>query len=127
MRVCGAKGAGVAEQAAEDVGEEVGEQLAFFERIGTTGGDEVGPMLEFRMPGQRLIREIEGPHLLAQDFRVEERFGFDSHLPRDRIRRRRQKTKGNEYPTSNIQQPTSNEGDRVRAQRQQGGDLDKRG
>jgi hypothetical protein len=24
---------------------------------------------------------LEGPHLLAQDFRVEERFGFDSHLP----------------------------------------------
>ena len=31
------------------------------------------------------LREIERPHLLAQDFRVEERFGFDSHLPGDRL------------------------------------------
>ena len=50
--------------------------------------------------------------MLAQDFRVEERFGFDGHLPEERIRRRRQETKGNEHPTSNIQQPTSNAGSR---------------
>jgi hypothetical protein len=28
---------------------------------------------------------FERPHLLAQDLRVEERFGFDSHLPVDRL------------------------------------------
>jgi hypothetical protein len=27
----------------------------------------------------------ERPDLLAQDFRVEERFGFDSHLPGKRV------------------------------------------
>ena len=49
------------------------------------GGDEVGPVLEFGLPDRRLVREIERPHLLAQDFRVEERFGFDSHLPGKRL------------------------------------------
>jgi hypothetical protein len=28
---------------------------------------------------------LEGLHLLAQDFGVEERFGFDSHLPGKRV------------------------------------------
>jgi hypothetical protein len=78
-------GASVAEQAAEDVGEEVGEQLAFLEGIGAARGDEVGPELEFGLPGRRLLRDAERPYLLAQDFRVEERFGFDSHLPGDRV------------------------------------------
>ena len=77
--------AGVAEQAAEDVGEEVGEQLGFLELVGAAGGDEAGPVLEFGLPGRRLLRQVEGPHLLAQDFRVEERFGFDSHLPGRRL------------------------------------------
>jgi hypothetical protein len=72
-----------------------------------------------------LVREGERPHLLAQDFRVEERFGFDGHLPQDRISGRRGKTKKIEHPTSNIQQPTPNEGDRFRAHRSPGGDLDK--
>jgi len=31
------------------------------------------------MPCHRLVREIEGPYLLAQDFRVEERFGFEGY------------------------------------------------
>src|ERR1035438_8923901 len=43
---------------------------------------------------------LERPYLLAQDFRVEERFGFDSHLPRDGIRRHPEKTKGIEVVTS---------------------------
>jgi hypothetical protein len=43
---------------------------------------------------------LEGPHLLAQDFQVEERFGFDNHLPRDRIRRHPEKTKGIEEVTT---------------------------
>jgi hypothetical protein len=42
-------------------------------------------MLEFGLTGARLFRQIERPHLLAQDFRVEERFGFDSHLPGHRV------------------------------------------
>jgi hypothetical protein len=28
---------------------------------------------------------LERPHLLAQDFRVKERYGFDSHVPGQRI------------------------------------------
>jgi hypothetical protein len=32
-----------------------------------------------------LLRQIERPHLLAQDFRAEERFGFEGHLPQQRI------------------------------------------
>jgi hypothetical protein len=51
---------------------------------------------------------VERPYLLAQDFRVEERFGFDSHLPGDRIRRHTEKTKGNnQHRTSNLQHPTA--------------------
>jgi len=30
-------------------------------------------MLELGLPGGRLLRQVEGPYLLAQDFRVEER------------------------------------------------------
>ena len=73
--------AGVAEQAAEDVGQEVGQQGGFLELVGAAGSDEVGPVLEFGLPGRHLLRQVERPHLLAQDLRVEERFGFDSHLP----------------------------------------------
>src|ERR1035438_6433741 len=74
-----------AEHAAEDVGEEVWEPRACFEMVGAAGRDKFGPMLEFGLPDRRLVREIERPHLLAQDFRVEERFGFDSHLPGKRL------------------------------------------
>ena len=98
MGICGANRAGVAEQAAEDVGEEVGEQGGFLERVGAAGSDEFGPMLEFGLPGARLLRQIERPDLLAQDFRVEERFGFDGHLPGDRIRRHLEKSKENLEP-----------------------------
>ncbi len=42
--------AGVAEQAAEDVGEEVREQRAFLEIVRAAGGDEAGPLLEFGLP-----------------------------------------------------------------------------
>jgi hypothetical protein len=73
--------AGVAEQAAEDVGEEVRDEGGFLELVGATGGDEAGPVLEFGLPSRRLLRQIERPHLLAQDFRVEERFGFEGYLP----------------------------------------------
>jgi hypothetical protein len=41
-----------------------------------------------------LVREIERPHLLAQDFRVEERFGFESHLPGDSVCGRGEKPSG---------------------------------
>ena len=71
--------AGVAEQAAEDVGEEVGQQLGFLELVGAAGSDEVGPVLELGLPGRHVLRQVERPHLLAHDFRVEERFGFDGH------------------------------------------------
>ena len=49
----------VAEQAAEDVGQEVGEQGGFLERVGAAGSDEFGPVLEFGLPGARLLRQIE--------------------------------------------------------------------
>lgn len=46
VRVRRANWAGVAEQAAEDVGEEVREQGGFLELVGATGGDEAGPVTE---------------------------------------------------------------------------------
>jgi hypothetical protein len=68
---------------------------------------------------------LERPYLLAQDFRVEERFGFDSHLPGDRVCGSWEKTKRIEHPTSNIQQPTSKDGNRLSAQHCHEGALDK--
>ena len=79
MSVGGANRAGVAEQAAKDVGEEVGEQGGFLEIVGAAGCDEFGPVLEFGLPVPRALGQVEGPHLLAEDFRVEERFGFEGH------------------------------------------------
>jgi hypothetical protein len=79
MSVGGANRAGVAEQAAEDVGEEVGEQGGFFEVVRAAGCDEFGPVMEFGLPVPRALGHVEGPHLLAEDFRVEERFGFEGH------------------------------------------------
>ena len=46
-------GAGVAEQAAEDVGEEVREQGGFLEIVRAAGSDEAGPVLEFGLPVRR--------------------------------------------------------------------------
>jgi hypothetical protein len=77
--VGGANRAGVAEQAAKDVGEEVGEQGGFLEIVRAAGCDEFGPVLEFGLPVPHALRQVEGPHLLAEDFRVEERFGFEGH------------------------------------------------
>ena len=65
-------------------------------------------MLEFGLPDRRLREQAEGPHLLAQDFRVEQWFGFDSHLPGDKVSGDGGKTKRIEPPTSNIQHRTSN-------------------
>jgi hypothetical protein len=65
MGVCGDNGAGVAEQAAEDVGEEVREQGGFLEIVRAPGGDEAGPVQEFGLPGLHALRQGEAPHLLA--------------------------------------------------------------
>lgn len=76
MSVCGAKRAGVAEQAAKDVGEKVGEQGGFFEVDRAAGSDESGPFLEFGLPGAGSLGQEEGPHLRTQNLRVES--GLDS-------------------------------------------------
>ncbi len=89
--------AGVAEQPAEDVGQEVGEQGGFLELVSPAGGDEAGPVLEFGLPGGGLLWQDERPHLLAQDFRVEERFGFEGHLPGEKVCEPRRKTKRIEH------------------------------
>src|ERR1035438_3258037 len=70
----------VAEQAAEDVGEEVREEGGFLEIIRPPRGDKASPVLEFGQPVPHALRQVEGPHLLADDFRVEERFRFECHL-----------------------------------------------
>ena len=41
---------------------------------------EAGPVLKFGLPVRHALRQVEGPHLLAEDFRVEERLGFERHL-----------------------------------------------
>ena len=61
----------------------------------------------------------------ADDFRVEERFGFERHLPGDRVCGRRGKTKRIEHQTSNIEQPASKDGDRFTVAQPQEMDLDK--
>jgi hypothetical protein len=64
-------------------------------------------VLGFGLPSARLLRELERPHLLAQELRVKERFGFESHLPADRVFRAGGETKHDEHRTGNSQQPTS--------------------
>ena len=64
-------------------------------------------MLVLGLPGGRLLWQVEGPYLLAQDFRVEERFGLDSHLRGDRVSGWGEETKRIEHPTSNIQWPAA--------------------
>jgi hypothetical protein len=51
-------------------------------------------MLEFGLPDRRLLRQVERPHLLAQDLRVEERFGFERHLFSGRLCRAGKKPSG---------------------------------
>jgi hypothetical protein len=118
-------GTGVAQQASKDVGEEIRQQGGFFEVVRAAGGDESGPVLEFGLPVPHALRQGEGPHLLAEDFGVEERFGFERHLLGDRIRRRREKTKRIEHPTSNIEQPTSKGGKGISAEMCSRGELEK--
>ena len=84
--------------------QEVRQQGGFLELVGAAGGDEPGPVLEFGLPVPRLLGQVERPHLLTQDFRVEERFGFDSQLPSNRVCGCGKKPSG----FGNIQHPTSN-------------------
>ena len=76
--------------------------------ISAAGGDEAGPVLELGLPDCRLLWEVERPHLLAQDLRMEERFGFESHLPGDL---------NIQHPTSNIQRRKPLHGATVRGRR----------
>jgi len=82
-------------------------------------------MLEFGLPSRRLLGQIERPHLLAQDLRVEQRFGFDSHFPGERVSGDGGKTKRIEHPTSNIRHPTSEAGKGLAAERGSQAELDK--
>jgi hypothetical protein len=79
MSVGGANWTGVAEQAAEDVSEEIREQGGLLEVVRAAEGDEGGPFLELGLPVRHALRQVEGPHLLAQELRMEERFGFEGH------------------------------------------------
>ncbi len=72
--------AGIAEQAAKNVGEEIRQQGGFLEFVRAARRDEAGPVLEFGQPVPRALRQAERAHLLAEDLRVEERFGFEGHL-----------------------------------------------
>jgi hypothetical protein len=36
-------------------------------------------VLELGLPGRHVLRQVEGPHLLAHDIEVEEGLGFDGH------------------------------------------------
>jgi len=50
-------------------------------------------VLEFGLPAPDALRQVEGPHLLAEDLRVKERFGFERHLPGDKLCGPRKKAK----------------------------------
>ena len=38
---------------------------------------EAGPVLKFELPVPHALRQVESPHLLAEDLRAEERFGLN--------------------------------------------------
>jgi hypothetical protein len=65
---------------------------------------------------RRALRQVEGPHLSADDFRVEDSFGFERH-----------RFSGREHRTSNIQRPTFKAEKRCTAEEPQESDLDKPG
>jgi hypothetical protein len=78
-------------------------------------------MLEFGLPIPHALREAEGPHLLAENFGVEERFGFECHLFSGRLCRDGKKPSAfllgtdrgdglTEHRTSNIQHPIAKSG-----------------
>jgi hypothetical protein len=77
---------GVPEQIGEDVGDKVREQIGFLEIIRAAGGDEFGPVLELGHQGLDSLRQLKGTHVLPDDFRVEERLGFDGHCFWKRLR-----------------------------------------
>ena len=69
--------------------------------------ERLGSRLTMGCPAPRLLLEVERAHLLAQDFRMKERFGFDSHLPCNRV------CVGGKKPSAfvvgpNIEHPTAN-------------------
>jgi hypothetical protein len=79
VTIGGCGGPGVAKQSAENVSEEVRQQVGFLEFVGLPGVDEICPMMQAG-PGVFDGRwQNEVAQLLADDFRVEERFGFDCH------------------------------------------------
>jgi hypothetical protein len=56
------------------------EQRGFVELVAAARSDEASPVLKIGLPIPHALRQVEGPHLLADYLRVEERFGFESHL-----------------------------------------------
>ena len=65
--------------------EEVREQSRFLELVRAAGKDQVRPVLEFGLPLRHMRRKAEGAHLLADDLRVKEWFGFERHLLVERL------------------------------------------
>jgi hypothetical protein len=86
--------AGEAEEAAKDVGEKIREEGSLVEIVRSAGSDETGPMPEFGLSVLDMLRQDERPHLLADDLRMKEQFGFESHLSRRRLYREWNKPSG---------------------------------
>jgi hypothetical protein len=63
-------------------------------------------MLEFGLPVPHALRQVEGPHLLADDLGMEERFGFERHLPGDRVCGAGKKPSAFLRSTLNLEHPT---------------------
>jgi hypothetical protein len=96
----------VAEQAPKDVGEEILQQGGFLEIVSAAGSDEAGPVPEFLLLVPHALGQVEAPHLLAEDFGVEERFGFERHLFSGRLCRTGKKPSAF-LPGPNIEPRTS--------------------
>ena len=71
---------GCGEKFVAEVPREIREQRRFLEIVGAAGSDEASPVLELGLQVPNPLRQGERPHLLADDFRVKERLGFERHL-----------------------------------------------
>jgi hypothetical protein len=71
--------AGVAQEIAEDIREEIEQQLLLFKRVGPSGSDQFGPMLQVRPAGLDLRGQAEARKVHTEHVRAEKRLSFEGH------------------------------------------------
>lgn len=82
VAVAAARGAGVAQQFAENVGQKIGKEFRFIELIGLAGFDQLPPVLQLGPGGLGVGRQDEGGEMRADGVAAEEGTDFGRHSGR---------------------------------------------